>query len=73
MPAHVAADPERVKAWMAEARQKALAKDAYRKAQRDKAEKKRFANLTSISGGGQAGSPRMGAPSHSSKKKKRKF
>jgi hypothetical protein len=73
IPAHIAADPERVKAWMAEAREKALARDAYRKAQRDKIERKRLNNITSISGGGQAGSPRMGAPSHSSKKKKRKF
>ncbi|KAJ5907233.1 uncharacterized protein N7473_004149 [Penicillium subrubescens] len=73
IPAHIAADPERVKAWMAEAREKALARDAYRKAQRDKIERKRLNNITSISGGGQAGSPRMGAPSHSLKKKKRKF
>lgn len=73
MPAHVAANPEDAKAWLAAAREKALAKAARQKAHIDKIERKRMSNLTSISGGGQVASPRMGAPSHSSKKKKRKF
>jgi hypothetical protein len=74
MPAHVAANPKAVEAWLARIREKALAKEARRRAHFDKIEKKRLSKITSISGAGsrQAASPKMGAPSHSSKNKKRK-